>query len=182
MKEEKEAKKISEQKPKKEKKEEEEVSPQIKEKVEELKLLSQSLKEEKEKAKNYYEQLLYLKAEFENYKKRKEKEFKAIRKETIKEIVKEGVILIFKELDKIFSKYQVKKMDCIGKEFSPHFHNAVLQEKTDSCKEGSILKVIENGYMIGEEVLKPAVVVVASKKEKHPDEVQDKNLEEKGGK
>lgn len=166
------------------------VDPQTKEKIEELKILSQELLEEKKKASEYYEQLVALKAEFENYRKRMEKEMGKLiieeRKQILRELlpvmdsslmakeslkkkeanVKEAVELIFREIRKIFEKFNVKKMDCEGKEFSPVFHHAVLKEKTEKVKPGHIVKVISNGYFFEDEVLKPATVVVAEKENK----------------
>jgi len=151
---------------------------------EELKILQTALEKEKLKAEDYYKQLLTMKAEFENYRKRSEKEIKNLLLTEKKSIltaflpvmdnllrVKEhincgpadlnkGIEIVMKELEKIFTEFKVKRMDCAGEKFSPAAHNAVLSEKTGKFKEGEIIKVIDNGYYCGEEVLKPANVVV----------------------
>ncbi len=168
----------------------------------ELKILPQALEKEKEKAEDYYKQLIALKAEFENYRKRNEKEIKNLlfmeRKNIlaaflpvmdnllrVKESINcghadlnKGVEILMKELEKIFDGFEIKRMVCAGEKFSPETHNAVLSEKTEKFKAGEIIKVIDNGYYCGEEVLKPANVVVAENEEP---ETKD-GTEKEGGK
>lgn len=154
-------------------------------KDEEIKILSQALEKESEKVADYYEQIIALKAEFENYRKRSEKEAANTILREKKNIlcsflpvmdsllrmkesmsrgdtdVNKGIEIVIKELGKIFSDFKIKRMNCAGKKFCPHDHNAVMTEKTKKQKPGEIIKVIDNGYYCGEEVLKPANVVVA---------------------
>ncbi|PIU18406.1 MAG: nucleotide exchange factor GrpE [Elusimicrobia bacterium CG08_land_8_20_14_0_20_44_26] len=169
------------------------ISDEAKEKIfkEEPNILAQTIDAEKKKAQDYYDQLASLKAEFDNYRKRMEKEaadlIKAGRKEVLSAFlpimddiyrvheaisknesgVKEAVDIVFRKIEKIIADFRVRKMECDGKEFSPHVHSAVLAEKTDKHKNGIILKVLSNGYYLGDEILKPASVVVA-KNEKPP--------------
>jgi len=161
------------------------MTPGTKEKIEELKLLSSSLKEEKEKAENYYNQLVSLKAEFDNYRKRLEKESAQMasygKKSVIKELLPvmdnvlrheeavaegepasiEALELIVRDLKKILASLGVRQMDCMGKEFSPHIHEAVFREKTNDYKNNTIVKIVSNGYYLGDDVIKPAMVAVA---------------------
>ena len=74
---------------------------------------------------------------------------------------KEGMKIILKELEKIFTGFKIKKMECVGEPFSPQFHEAVLKEKTDEYEDGTVLKIVNNGYYLGEEVIKPATVIIA---------------------
>lgn len=165
--------------------EEQTVTCEAKEKIEELKLLSLSLKQEKEKADNYYSQLISLKAEFDNYRKRLEKESAQMasygKKSAIKEFLPvmdnvlryeeslsegepadmEGMELIIKDLKKALVSLGVRQMDCMGKEFSPLIHEAVFKEKTNVFKNNTITKIVGNGYYLGDEVIKPAMVAVA---------------------
>ncbi len=181
---------------KKEKQENALLTPAAKEKIEELKLLSGSLAEAKEKAEDYYTQLISLKAEFDNYRKRSGKESSQMasygKKSVIKEFLPvmdnalrfeeavaggdspsaEGMDIIIKELKKVFASLGVKQMDCIGEEFSPHVHEAVFKEKTNDYKDGSVIKVVSNGYYLGDEVLKPAMVAVAENMPDEDDEVK----------
>jgi len=161
------------------------MTPGTKEKIEELKLLSSSLKEEKEKAENYYNQLVSLKAEFDNYRKRLEKESARMasygKKSVIKELLPvmdnvlrheeavaegepasiEALELIVRDLKKTLASLGVRQMDCMGKEFSPHIHEAVFREKTNDYKNNTIVKIVSNGYYLGDDVIKPAMVAVA---------------------
>ncbi|MDO9513101.1 MAG: nucleotide exchange factor GrpE [Elusimicrobiota bacterium] len=165
--------------------EESSLTCEAKEKIEELKLLSLSFKQEKEKADNYYSQLISLKAEFDNYRKRLEKESAQMasygKKSAIKEFLPvmdnvlryeeslsegepadvEGLELIIKDLKKALVSLGVRQMDCMGKEFSPHIHEAVFKEKTNDFKNNTIVKIVGNGYYLGDEVIKPAMVAVA---------------------
>ena len=92
--------------------------------------------------------------------------------------IKEGVEIIFREIQNIFTNLGVSKMECKGKDFSPYVHNAVLKEKTTECEPGKILRVIDNGYMLKDEILKPAAVIIAEKE----DCGEEKEKPEIGGK
>ncbi|MBA3066092.1 nucleotide exchange factor GrpE [bacterium] len=185
---------------------ESQATPETKEKIAELNILSGALNKEKDKAENYYNQLVALKAEFENYRKRSERESAQMasygKKTAIKEFLpvmdnmlrfeeavkggdfhspmaEEGMKIIIKELKKIFAALGVKQMDCVGKEFSPHIHEAVFKEQTNEFKDGSIIKIVSNGYYLGQEMLKPAMVVIAENTSEKKDETIMKESNDK---
>jgi molecular chaperone GrpE len=73
----------------------------------------------------------------------------------------EGVELIERELLKVLEKHGVKRFDPQGAKFDPNFHQAIFEVCDSNVPAGSIAQVIQPGYMIGERVLRPAMVGVA---------------------
>ena len=71
-----------------------------------------------------------------------------------------GVEMTQRELDKVFEKFGIKKMDIEGKHFDPNFHQ-VIQEVEDKDKPaGTIVAELQTGYMINDRILREAMVVV----------------------
>jgi molecular chaperone GrpE len=75
--------------------------------------------------------------------------------------LREGVELIERDLLKVLERYGVKRFDPKGAKFDPNFHQAMFEVADDSIAAGSVAQVIQPGYMIGERVLRPAMVGVA---------------------
>jgi molecular chaperone GrpE len=73
----------------------------------------------------------------------------------------EGVELIERELLKVLEKHGVKRFDPQGAKFDPNFHQAIFEVSDAKVSAGSVAQVIQPGYMIGERVLRPAIVGVA---------------------
>src|SRR5260370_20456203 len=73
----------------------------------------------------------------------------------------EGVELIEREFHKILERHGVKSFDPLGAKFDPNFHQAIFEVSGANVPAGSIAQVIQPGYMIGERVLRPAIVGVA---------------------
>jgi molecular chaperone GrpE len=73
----------------------------------------------------------------------------------------EGIELISRKLQSILEAEGLKKIETDGQMFDPHFHEAISQEPSDDHKSGEIIAVIQNGYMLGERVIRPALVRVA---------------------
>ena len=77
----------------------------------------------------------------------------------------EGVDLIYKDFLKTLEKFEIKKIDCLGKKFDPNFHQAISEEEKKDKETGEIIKVIQDGYLIKDRLLRPASVIVAKKSE-----------------
>ena len=77
----------------------------------------------------------------------------------------DGIDLIFKDFLKTLEKFDIKKIDCYGKKFDPNFHQAVSEEINNDKEVGEIIKIIQNGYLIKDRLLRPASVVIAKKGE-----------------
>jgi len=160
-------------------------------KLSELEILRQSFEEKKKLADSYYDQLLRLKAEFDNYRKRIEKEKEELIKFGKEELVvklldildsldlalsstkdeknehksiREGVELIHKQFREVLEKEGVKKLEVQGEKFDPNLHYAVEYQESDKHNDNVILEEIRPGYLLYERVIRPAMVVVAKAK------------------
>lgn len=160
-------------------------------KLSELEILRQSFEEKKKLAESYYDQLLRLKAEFDNYRKRMEKERQGLvefgKQELVvkllnildsldlalhstkdeknkAESIKEGVKLIHKQFKEILEKEGLKRLKVEGEKFDPNLHHAVEYQESDKHKDNEIIKEIRPGYLLHDRVIRPALVLVAKAK------------------
>ena len=86
----------------------------------------------------------------------------------------ENINIIEKDLISIFERNRIKKIDTKGKKFDPNFHQAMSEIEEDKVEPGSIIQEIQAGYMLGERLLRPALVSVAKKIDKKVEENKDK--------
>ena len=139
------------------------------------------------------DRVLRLSAEFENYKKRKQRElddFKRFANETIfkqlltvvdnleraidstkedlnEDVLLKGVELTHKEIIKLFETFNVKPVKAENQIFDPNFHQAVTQEETDKIPDNTITKVLQKGYLLHDRLIRPAMVIVSKNKKKN---------------
>jgi molecular chaperone GrpE len=73
----------------------------------------------------------------------------------------EGVELTERELMKTLEKHGVKRVEPMGQKFDPNKHQAMYEVEDASVPSGSVVQVMQGGYMIGERVLRPALVAVS---------------------
>lgn len=73
----------------------------------------------------------------------------------------EGVELTERELMKALDKHGVKRIDPLGQKFDPNRHQAMFEVEDASVPSGSVVQVVQAGYLIGERVLRPAMVAVS---------------------
>ncbi len=73
----------------------------------------------------------------------------------------DGVELTERELLNVLDKHGVKKLEPIGLKFDPNRHQAMLEIPDASVPAGHVVQVMQAGYMIGERVLRPALVAIA---------------------
>jgi molecular chaperone GrpE len=73
----------------------------------------------------------------------------------------DGVELTERELLKVLDKHGVKKFDPLGEKFDPNLHQAMYQVPDPSRPAGTVAQVVQPGYMIGDRMLRPALVGVA---------------------
>ena len=71
-----------------------------------------------------------------------------------------GLEMIQTEFDKAFSELGVEKIDALGKEFNPEFHNAVMQTEDEELGENQIAEVLQKGYSKGDKIIRYAMVKV----------------------
>jgi molecular chaperone GrpE len=73
----------------------------------------------------------------------------------------DGVELTERELLNVLEKHGVKKLEPIGQKFDPHRHQAMYEVPDASVPAGNVVQVVQAGYLIGERVLRPALVAIA---------------------
>jgi molecular chaperone GrpE len=73
----------------------------------------------------------------------------------------DGVELTERELLNVLEKHGVRKLDPVGQKFDPNRHQAMYEVADSSKPAGHVVQVIQAGYLIGERVLRPAMVAVA---------------------
>ena len=156
-----------------------------------MKDLETKLEAKDQEAKENYDRLLRVSAEFENYKKRTSRELEEFRKFANQSLIKEmlsvvdnlelamnstnghktidqgllqGLDMTHKEILKVFEKFHVKPIEAQGQLFDPAFHEAVMQEETDEFDENTVINELQKGYLIHDRLLRPSMVVVARSK------------------
>jgi len=131
------------------------------------------------------DRFLRLAAEYDNYRKRtaKEKESlwadakadtvqaflpvydnleRALKQETADEAYKKGVEMTMNQLKEVFAKLGVTEIDAQGKPFDPNLHNAVMHIEDENLGENTVAQVFQAGFMLGEKVIRFAMVQVAN--------------------
>ena len=131
------------------------------------------------------DQFLRLAAEYDNYRKRtaKEKESlwteakadtvqaflpvydnldRAMKQETTDEAYKKGVEMTMNQLKEVFAKLGVTEIEAEGKPFDPNLHNAVMHIEDENLGENTVTQVFQAGFMLGEKVIRFAMVQVAN--------------------
>ncbi len=86
----------------------------------------------------------------------------------------ENINIIEKDIVSIFERNRIKKIDTKNKKFDPNFHQAMSEIEDDKVEPGIIIQEIQAGYMLGERLLRPALVSVAKKREIKDEENKDK--------
>jgi len=76
----------------------------------------------------------------------------------------ENITVIENDLISIFEKNRIKKINTQNQKFDPNFHQAMSEIEDEKTETGTILQDIQPGYMLGERLLRPALVAVSKKK------------------
>ena len=141
--------------------------------------------EKKEPEEDESARYVRLMADFQNYKRRVEKEKSDIYSYANEKIVtellnvldnferaldhecsdagfKEGMDMIFKQLFDALGKSGLAEIPALGEEFDPNFHNAVMTEDTDEYESGKVSGVLQKGYTLNGKVIRPTMVKVAN--------------------
>jgi molecular chaperone GrpE len=172
-------------------------SKEAKKAVAEEESIEARLKASEAKAEEKHDRLLRVTAEFENYKKRAERDINDFRKfaneSLIKDILpivdnleraleisdgddektsdsmREGVEMTLKGLLNTLKKYGVVPIESLEKPFDPNFHQAVMQEESETRPDNTVSQELQKGYMMQDRLLRPAMVVVSKKPASKPD-------------
>ena len=139
------------------------------------------------------DQLLRRQAEFENYRRRVDREraetYARSRAEVVLELLpvidnferalaslehsgndaknlRQGIELIHRQLNDALAKFGLEPVESVGQAFDPNLHEAVSAEPSSEHEENTVIAEFERGYRLGEKLLRPAKVKVASTPEK----------------
>ncbi len=85
-----------------------------------------------------------------------------------------NISIIEKDLISIFEKNRIVKIEAKGKKFDPNLHQAMTEIDDEKSDEGTVVQVIQSGYMMGERLLRPALVGVAKRKNSKNKEKEEK--------
>jgi molecular chaperone GrpE len=155
---------------------------------EKLDLIKAAWETSETKAAEYLDGWQRAKAEFINYKKRVNRDREQYNKDAVGKVVKnylsivddleralkdkpnddpavawvDGIELVYRKLTTILENDGVTRIDADGAMFDPNLHEAVAQLDSPDHDSGQIIDVIQTGYMIGERVLRPARVCIAT--------------------
>lgn len=142
----------------------------------------EALKAEKEEIQN---RLLRVQAEYENFKKRTQKEREADRKYKAQDLVNDllpvldnferalqvekteatsslidGISMVYNQLVDAIKSHGVEEIETVGKEFDPNLHHAVMQTEDENYESNVITEELQKGYILKDRVVRPAMVKV----------------------
>ena len=149
--------------------------------------LQAELDQTKNQAEEYYTHLQRLQAEFDNYRKRTQKEKEDFAKYASERVVEgllpvldnferaveaskttqdmksfsQGVEMIFKQLQGILAKEGLAAIEAVGQPFDPNLHEAVLQVDSEDYPESTVVEELQKGYYLKEKVIRPSMVKVS---------------------
>ena len=137
---------------------------------------------------DYYDRLLRVTAEFDNYRKRTDRERQQLAEAAAADLIKDllplvddleraikaadagheaaaailrGVEMTHKQLLDTLRKRGVTPIEALGADFDPNFHMAVLHEPAEGHRDNEVIEEFTRGYMLGDRLLRPAMVKVA---------------------
>jgi len=142
---------------------------------------------QEQKAQEYLRQLKYLQADFENYRKRTERELNELTVRCNEKLVAEllcviddleraldsgketedasallkGVEMIHKNLTRMLEREGLERIDAVGNIFDPKFHEIVVKIPRNDCEEGLVLEEVRKGFVFKGRVLRPCMVNVS---------------------
>ncbi len=85
----------------------------------------------------------------------------------------EGVIMTEKELLNVFEKHGIKKITPLGEKFDHGFHQAMLEMESNEHPAGTVVQLMQAGYILNDRLLRPALVGVAKASEDKEEQVED---------
>ena len=150
----------------------------------EIEALQRQLEESQAKAAENLDGWQRSQAEFINYKNRvqrdREMDYASMKGDIIKKVLPvlddmeralanrpdgdswaNGMELIARKFQNILDAEGVKRIEAAGQPFDPNFHEAISSEPNDDVESGHVIEAVQNGYMLGERVIRPAMVRVA---------------------
>jgi molecular chaperone GrpE len=155
--------------------------------VDEVASVKEQLRQEQEKSKENLNRLLYVQADFENYRKRLDQEvesklyagkarlvqnllsivdelelaLKVAKNTESASTVAEGLEIVLKKFRDILAAEGLSKIDAIGKKFDPTLHEAVGRVPCDDKEEGTVLEEVREGFTMKGRLVRPSIVKIA---------------------
>lgn len=158
----------------------------------------EQINQEKLKAQEYLRQLKYLQADFDNYRKRTERQVQELttrcneklvaellwflddleraiesgKKSTDQSALLKGVEMIHKNLVRMLEKEGVEHIDAIGKAFDPNIHELGTKIPRNDCEEGLVLEEVRKGFAYKGRVLRPCIVNISCIKDNEEKKIE----------
>lgn len=151
-------------------------------------LLRQELKESQAKQEELKDRMLRVQADFENFKKRTQREKQDLARYTLEGFIKkllpvldnfdraidhagtdnmeayrQGVEMVYKQFKDVLEAEGLKEIECTGQAFDPNYHHGVAVDSNPEAEDQHITEVFQKGYQLGDKVLRPALVKVNQK-------------------
>lgn len=159
------------------------IQEELNEDIKEIEEMKNQLKEVEDKAERYLDKFKRTMAEFDNFRKRTQKEKtkmytdgvvetlvkilpvvdnfeRALDHETSDKEYSDGIELVYKNFIDILEKMGVEEIKC--EKFDPEYHNAVMHVEDDNFGENEIIEVMQKGYVYNERVIRHSMVKVAN--------------------
>lgn len=150
--------------------------------------LRQELEQAKIQADDNYQRYVRTQADFDNFRKRTQKEREEFAQYASTKLLEQllpvidnferaiaaskdgkdydalakGVDMIFRQFGQVLENEGLKAMETVGQPFNPDYHQAVMQVESEEHEEGTIVEELQKGYMLKDRVLRPAMVKVSS--------------------
>lgn len=150
--------------------------------------MARQLAETSLRMQDYWDRLVRAQAEFDNYKKRVEKDLQNAHKYALErfarellavidslelgiqasnasqpevEKLREGMELTLRQLTAAFEKFGIQVIDPLGDKFNPDLHQAMAAQPADDVEPNTVIKVFQKGYSLNDRLLRPAMVIIA---------------------
>jgi len=174
---------------------------------EKIKMLEEEIEKLQEEANSYKDRWLRAAAEFENFRRRNEKDridwIKNANKDLILELInvyehlemamksadsdqvpdnfRKGIVMVHDQLKDLLKKYGLKRIHAVGEEFDPQYHQAIICTPKEGFDDNIIFDCIQSGYILNDKVIRPARVAVAKAPEEEIDEEHEMPKDEDEG-
>lgn len=152
-----------------------------------VKKLEGELEEEQEKTREYLNRLKYLQADFENYRKRVEKEVQEATQRSNEKLIAdlivilddlesaisagktaenkdalvEGIEMVYEKLNGLLEKEGLVRIECVGRPFDPNTQEVLAEVLTKNHQRGTVIEEARKGFMFKGKVLRPSIVRIA---------------------
>ena len=159
--------------------------------AEEIKRLKEELGAEQVKAKDYLNRLKYLQADFENYRKRVDRELAEVSQRSNEKLIAnlltimddlertietgkttdntdmllKGVEMVYRNLGTVLEREGLIRIEVLGKPFDPNVHEILARVPTKDHEEGTVIEEARKGFMFKGRVMRPSIVKIACREE-----------------